>query len=72
MPWSEKTPMSERRRFIDEFLRMGYPDPAILRLFRDPFYRAPYSIYTAKGEAFVVGMIEGVRSEREASRGTRS
>ena len=21
MPWSEKTPMSERRRFIDEFLR---------------------------------------------------
>ena len=21
MPWSEKTPVSERRRFIDEFLR---------------------------------------------------
>ena len=21
MPWSEKTPMSERRRFIDEYLR---------------------------------------------------
>jgi len=30
------------RTFADEFLRMGYPPPAILSLFRDPFYRAPH------------------------------
>ncbi len=55
------------RVFIDEFLRMGYPNHAVLKLFRDPFYRAPHAIYVAKGEAFIVEMVEQVRSERRAN-----
>jgi len=52
------------RTFADEFLRMGYPPPAILSLFRDPFYRAPHSLYTHKGEPYIVEMIEQVRDAR--------
>jgi len=52
------------RTFIDEFLRMGWPPEAIIEVFKDPFYRAPYSIYAKKGQAFVVEMIESVRSAR--------
>lgn len=52
------------RTFADEFLRMGYPPPAILSLFRDPFYRAPHSLYTHKGEPYIVEMIEQVRQAR--------
>jgi hypothetical protein len=53
------------RTFADEFLRMGYPPPAIVRLFRDPFYRAPHSLYLKKGEPYIVEMIEAVRVARQ-------
>jgi hypothetical protein len=52
------------RTFADEFLRMGYPPPAIVSLFRDPFYRAPHALYKQKGELYVAEMIEQVRNSR--------
>jgi hypothetical protein len=52
------------RTFIDEFLRMGWPPPEILALFRDPFYRAPHALYRRRGEEYVLGLIESVQAER--------
>jgi hypothetical protein len=67
MPADGEEMMEEMgRTFADEFLRMGYPPPAIVSLFRDPFYRAPHSLYLKKGEPYIVQMIEAVRAARQA------
>lgn len=50
--------------FADEYMRMGYPDNAVLNLFRDPFYRAPHSVFRAKGEDFVKELVQRVRNDR--------
>ena len=63
---SEETMIEMARVFIDEYMRMGYPDAAVMRIFRDPFYRAPHSVLHGKGEAFVAEMIAAVRAERQA------
>jgi hypothetical protein len=54
------------RTFIDEFLRMGWPPHAIVGLFRDPFYRAPHSIFRSRGEDYVVALVESVHGARGA------
>jgi len=46
--------------FVEELARMGYRGEKLMRLFRDPFYRGPYSIYLAKGEEFVRSLVEQV------------
>ncbi len=46
--------------FVEELARMGYGPEKILRLFRDPFYLGPYSVYRAKGEAFVRSLVDQV------------
>jgi hypothetical protein len=56
------------RTFVDEFLRMGWPPDAILRVFRDPFYRAPHAIFVAKGEPYVVNLIDSVKREQSLAR----
>jgi len=45
--------------FVDEFRRMGWTDERILALFRNPFYRGPYAVYAARGEAYVRALMEG-------------
>jgi hypothetical protein len=50
------------RVFVEEFARMGCTDRDILRLFRDPFYRAPHALYAAKGEEYVTTVIKRVRA----------
>lgn len=52
------------RTFIDEFLRMGWPPPEILRVFRDPFYRAAHELYRRKGEPYVEQLISAIQAER--------
>ena len=45
--------------FIDEFRRMGWDDERVLALFRNPFYRGPHSVLTARGEAYVRSLLGG-------------
>lgn len=62
---ADATMMEEMgRTFIDEFFRMGWPPDAIVALFRDPFYRAPHSIFRQKGEAYVIDLVDTVRAAR--------
>ena len=46
--------------FVEELARMGYRGEKLIRLFRDPFYGGPHSIYLAKGEEFVRSLVEQV------------
>lgn len=48
--------------FIEEYLRMGWPEEMILGLFKVPFYHGPHLAYKAMGENRVKRMIEEVRS----------
>ena len=47
--------------FVEEFARMGYQGEKLMRLFRDPFYKGPHSVYRAKGESFVRALVDQVR-----------
>ena len=49
------------RCFVEEFVRMGWTDEQILGLFSDPFYRGPHAVWQRRGEAFVRGLLAGVR-----------
>jgi len=40
--------------------RMGYEGEKLMRLFRDPFYKGPHSVYRAKGESFVRALVDQV------------
>ncbi|MBI4055362.1 MAG: hypothetical protein HY402_04425 [Elusimicrobia bacterium] len=48
---------------IEEYIREGFDDEGLLRLFRDPFYRASHRIYQEKGEAYVLDLIERLRQK---------
>ena len=46
--------------FIEEYLRMGWTDDMILKLFKTPFYQGPYIAYEVLGEDRVKTMISQV------------
>lgn len=46
---------------VEEFMRDGWDDEALLCLFRDPFYRATHRIYQEKGEDYVMALIAKLR-----------
>lgn len=48
------------RCFIEEFALLGYSGPLILQLFKSPRYQGPHGVYTARGEAYVRGMMAEV------------
>jgi hypothetical protein len=48
--------------FVEEFIRMGYPDAAVLKVFSNPFYLGPHRVWTERGEAYVRELIGRVRS----------
>lgn len=49
------------RTFIEEYLRIGWTEEAILELFRDPLYRGPYGLLQAFGEETILGLIQKAR-----------
>lgn len=62
IPTDEDTLDEMARCFIDEFVRLGYPDKAILHLFKSPFFVGSHLIYQRKGEAYVKALIEETRA----------
>ena len=57
------------RTFIDEDLRMGWPDSMILGLFAVPHYRGPYTAYRVLGPEKIHRLLEEAKAGR-ASGGT--
>ncbi|MBI3021350.1 MAG: hypothetical protein HYY90_05895 [Candidatus Omnitrophica bacterium] len=47
--------------FVEEFARDGWSDEQLLAMFRNPFYRGPYLVWRAKGDAYVDAVIQEVR-----------
>jgi len=45
---------------IEEFLRLGFDHWSILRLFQDPNYLGPHSVWCSHGENYIRSRIEGV------------
>ena len=46
---------------VEDYIRDGWDDKSLLRLFREPFYRVTHRIYTEKGEAYVLALIARLR-----------
>ncbi len=46
---------------VEEYVRDGWDDEDLLRLFHDPFYRATYRICQEKGDEFVLALIGKAR-----------
>jgi hypothetical protein len=44
--------------FAEEFCRMGWAAPMILRVFSDPFYAGPHRAYRALGEPALRAIVE--------------
>ena len=44
--------------FAEEFCRMGWDAPMILRVFSDPFYSGPHRAYQELGEPAVRAIVE--------------
>ena len=44
--------------FVEEFCRMGWEAPMILRVFSDPFYSGPHRAYRALGEPALRAIVE--------------
>ena len=55
--------------FVEEFARMGYQGEKLMRLFRDPIYKGPHSVYRAKGESFVRALVDQVSPGVEQNHG---
>lgn len=56
-------PEDTGRCFIEEFLRMGWDDTAVLAVFRNPFYRGPHAVWQQCGEAAVIALLADVRRQ---------
>ncbi len=48
---------------VEDYIRNGWDDESLLRLFRDPFYRATHRIYQKKGEAYVLALTARLRQK---------
>jgi hypothetical protein len=46
---------------VEDYIRDGWDDESLLRLFRKPFFRATHRIYEEKGEAYVLALIARLR-----------
>lgn len=44
--------------FAEEFVREGWSQDEILKMFQNPFYQGPHLAWKQKGDAFVAGVIE--------------
>lgn len=63
VPAEEDTVDEMARCFVEEFVRLGYPDKVILHLFKSPFFAGSHLIYRRKGEGYVRALIEEIRAK---------
>jgi len=44
--------------FAEEFIRRGWSEERLFKIFKDPFYQGPYLVWQQKGDDFVRSVIE--------------
>jgi hypothetical protein len=54
------------RCVIEEYLSMGWSGKVIIRMFKNPIYTGPHTIYKARGEEYVLRMIEEAKEKHAA------
>ncbi len=59
---TEEEERAMHRSVVEEYVRLGFSDGAILDLFRNPFYRATNAVYRARGQRYVQSLIASVRA----------
>jgi hypothetical protein len=48
---------------VEEYVRDGWDDENLLRLFHDPFYRTTYRICQEKGDEYILALISRTRQK---------
>ncbi|MBI2321319.1 MAG: hypothetical protein HYU88_04310 [Chloroflexi bacterium] len=48
---------------VEEYVRLGYSDQQLLRLFRSPAFAATHALYRGRGEAWLHGLIGQARDQ---------
>ena len=43
--------------FAEEFVREGWSEERLLKMFKDPFYQGPYLVWKQKGDEYVQSVI---------------
>ena len=54
------------RCVIEEYMSMGWSGKVILRMFKTPAYAGPHAIYKARGEDYVLVLIDEAREKHAA------
>ena len=54
------------RCVIEEYMSMGWSDKVILRMFKTPDYSGPHTVYKARGEEYVLRLMEESREKHSA------
>jgi hypothetical protein len=62
LPGDEATTESMAETFVEEYVRMGWDDAHLMRMFTHPFYVATHAVYRLKGEAYVRDLIAQTRA----------
>lgn len=44
--------------FAEEFVREGWSEERLLKMFKDPFYQGPYMAWKQKGDEYVQSVID--------------
>lgn len=60
----ESTMLAMAECFVEEYLRMGWTEQDLMRVFKNPEFIGPYMVYEAKGEAFVLELIASMAGLR--------
>lgn len=54
------------RCVIEEYMSMGWSGKVILRMFKTPTYTGPHTVYKARGEEYVLRMIDEAKERHVA------
>ena len=60
LPGDTQAAMAET--FVEEFLKMGYGDEVILKIFQNPHFAGAHGVLKDRGEPYVRELIARVRS----------
>ena len=63
LPGDEATTEAMAETFVEEYVRMGWDDARLMKMFTHPFYQATHGVYRLKGEAYCRDLIARTRAK---------
>ena len=63
LPGDEATTEAMAETFVEEYMRLGWDEARLMKLFTHPFYQATHAVYRLKGEAYVRDLIARTRAK---------